>query len=167
MRANVWLARALAATAAVLLLAGVVLRVAPPDLGATSPAERTAAPSAVPPGPAPEPPGVTATIAAGNLFSAARTPPRVRYTPPDLVPAKGPAPAARRRPTTPSLRLFGTVVGPSGTAALIDADSAVRGAEIYQVGDEVDGRRIVAVSESTVVLEGAAGRTVLRLHPAR
>jgi hypothetical protein len=59
------------------------------------------------------------------------------------------------------------VVGPSGTAALIDADSAVRGAEIYQVGDEVDGRRIVAVSESTVVLEGAAGRTVLRLHPAR
>ena len=52
-------------------------------------------------------------------------------------------------------------------ARRVDADSAVRGAEIYQVGDEVDGRRIVAVSESTVVLEGAAGRTVLRLHPAR
>jgi hypothetical protein len=60
------------------------------------------------------------------------------------------------------------VVGPSGTAALIDADPAVRGAEIYQVGDVVDGKRVVAVSESTVVLTGEAGggRMVLRLQPA-
>jgi hypothetical protein len=57
-------------------------------------------------------------------------------------------------------------VGPSGTAALIDADPAVRGAEIYQIGDAIDGRRIVAVSESTVVLDGTAGRLVLRLQPA-
>jgi hypothetical protein len=59
---------------------------------------------------------------------------------------------------------MGTV---SGTAALIDANPSIPGAEIYQIGDVVDGKRIAAVSESTVVLEGASGRTVLRLQPAR
>lgn len=157
-------ARALYGVAAVLLLLGLLLRFAPVPAGASRVAEiPRPAPSTAGRTPGGEPAGATATIVAGNIFSASRAAPRVRYTPPDLAPAR--APVARRAPPRMRLRLLGTVVGPAGTAALIDADPAVRGAEIYQVGAVVDGRRIVAVSESTVVLEGSAGRTVLRLQP--
>jgi len=158
--------RLLYGIAALLLVGGLVLRVAPapagsalsaPDPGAT-PGDATRKTAA-------EVPGDGAGIVSGNVFSASRSAPRERYTPPDLAPA-APGPVSGRVPPPTRLRLFGTVVGPSGTAALIDADPAIRGAEIYQVGDLVDGQSIVAVSESTVVLEGSAGRLVLRLQPA-
>jgi len=153
--------------AALLLLAGLVLRIAPAPAG---PARPAAAPSSRPVDgtrkPAGEVPATGAAIVSANVFSVSRSAPRVRYVPPDLAPA-GPEPMSpRREPPVRRLRLFGTVVGPAGTAALIDADPAVRGAEIYQVGDVVDDQRIVAVSESTVVLQGPAGRAVLRLQPA-
>ncbi len=160
--------RVLYGMAAALLLLGLVLRIAPAPAGAISAASVThAAPAGVRPDMAGELPRDAATIVEGNLFSVSRAAPRVRFTPPELDP-----PATARRPQPgpggARLRLFGTVVGPSGTAALIDADPAVRGAEIYQIGDTVDGKQVVAVSESTVVLTGAggSGRTVLRLHPA-
>lgn len=154
--------------AAVLLLVGLTLRVAPAPIGrARPPATPSSRPSDGIRQSAAEVPDAGAVIVSANVFSAARSAPRVRYTPPDLEsPAQGPE-SPSRGPPAQRLRLFGTVVGPSGTAALIDADPAVRGAEIYQVGDLLDGRRIVAVSESTVVLEGPAGRVVLRLQPAR
>jgi hypothetical protein len=159
--------RALYAMAVILLLLGLGLRVVPAPVGPAGPGPTRSAASAVPVRETTaELPGARVAIIEGNLFSPSRSAPRVRFTPPDLAPpADGPAPKRRAQP--PRLRLFGTVLGPSGPAALIDADPAVRGAEIYQVGDTVDGRRIVAVSESTVVLEGAAGRLVLRLQPAR
>jgi hypothetical protein len=157
--------RAFYGLSAFLLLLGVALRIVPAPAEALAPAARPASPGATPKGTAGQKPGEESAIVNGNVFSPSRSAPRVRYIPPDLVP-----PAEVRRgkagPAPTRLRLFGTVVGPSGTAALIDADPAIRGAEIYQVGDTVDGRRIVAVSESTVVLEGAAGRLVLRLQPA-
>ncbi|MGH7525759.1 MAG: hypothetical protein ACREMX_03555 [Gemmatimonadales bacterium] len=154
--------------AAVLLLVGLTLRVIPAPSGvAEVEPSRSAAPAAAPRKTAAGAPESTATaIVGGNVFSATRAAPRVRFTPPDLAPPPEPA-AARRGTQATRLRLFGTVVGPSGTAALIDADPAVRGAEIYQVGDVIDGRSIVAVSESSVVLEGGAGRIVLRLQAAR
>lgn len=160
------IARLLYGVAAVLLLIGLALRIAP------APAEsgRPAAALSSPPGDGPgktlgEVPASEAAIVSTNVFSRSRSAPRVRYVPPDLAtPASEPDASRRSRPIQ-RLRLFGTVVGPSGTAALIDADPAVRGAEIYQVGDLVDGQRIVAVSESTVVLQGSAGRAVLRLQP--
>ena len=150
---------------AVLLLIGLALRIAP------APAEsgRPSAAPGSPPGDGPrktleEVPASEAAIVSSNVFSLSRSAPRVRYVPSDVAtPASEPG-TSRRMPVQ-RLRLFGTVVGPSGTAALIDADPAVRGAEIYQVGDLVDGQRIVAVSESTVVLQGTAGRAVLRLQP--
>jgi hypothetical protein len=105
--------------------------------------------------------GADSAIVAGNIFSASRSAPRERYTPPDLVASRETV-RVRPRPVASGLRLFGTV---SGTAALIDANPAVPGAEIYQIGDVVTGKRILAVTESTVVLEGPAGRAVLRLQP--
>ena len=158
--------RLLYGLAAVLLLLGLALRVAPAPTVSGRPA---AAPSTLP-GDGPgktleEVPASEAEIVSANVFSLSRSAPRVRYLPPDLATiASEPESSGRTQPVQ-HLRLFGTVVGPSGTAALIDADPAVRGAEIYHVGDLVDGQRIVAVSESTVVLQGSAGRAVLRLQP--
>lgn len=159
--------RVLYGLAALLLLVALALRIAPAPASAGFPAGAGGTESGV------SRPGVTgdsgqaaAAVVQGNVFSASRSAPRVRFIPPDLVPVDT-RQLTRRPPPTPRLRLFGTVVGPSGTAALIDADPAVRGAEIYQVGDMVDGKEIVAVSESTVVLTGTggSGRTVLRLKP--
>jgi hypothetical protein len=161
--------RALYAVTAVLLLLGLALRIVPAPAGGQNLA--SASPRRLAPGggagpTAVEIPGVAAAMVERNLFSPSRSAPPVRYTPPDLAPAPEEQPPARRGPPPTRLRLFGTVVGPSGTAALIDADPKVRGVEIYQIGDEVGGRRIVAVSESTVVLDGTAGRLVLRLQSA-
>ncbi|MEO6055414.1 MAG: hypothetical protein ABIQ49_01105 [Gemmatimonadales bacterium] len=157
--------RACTAVAVALLLLGVGLRLAPaPAAAARLSGTATAGPAAAPRAAQGKPPGIADSIVAGNLFAAARTPPRVRYAPPDLVPTPG-RPTLGRARSAPAFRLFGTVVGPTGTAALIDADPAIRGAEIYGVGDLVAGQRIVAVSESTVVLEGRSGRSVLRLPP--
>lgn len=156
--------RAFYALGAVLLLLGLALRIVPAPAEALASAAKPAAPRSTPRGttrPSSGAPG----IVEGNIFSPSRSAPRVRYIPPDLIPPAG-RKSVKATPTPTRLRLFGTVVGPSGTAALIDANPAIQGAEIYQVGDTVDGRRIVAVSESTVVLEGAAGRLVLRLQPA-
>lgn len=158
--------RWLYAAAIILLLMGLGLRIVPaPVRGAEPRASSDGAPVTRTRRAADRIPVVDSVIAGGNVFSASRSPPRVRFIPPDLaLPKQEPPRGGRPAPTR--LRLFGTVVGPSGTAALIDADPVVRGAEIYEVGDLVDGRRVVAVSESTVVLDGAAGRLVLRLQSA-
>jgi hypothetical protein len=160
--------RMLYGVAAVFLLLGLGLRIvpAPADPGEASPAGSRPVPSPSEASKAAgELPGITAAIAEGNIFSPTRSAPTVRFTPPDLSPPAEEQRPARRGPRSRRLRLFGTVVGPSSTAALIDADPVIRGAEIYQVGELVAGRRLIAVSESTAVLAGAAGRMVLRLHP--
>jgi hypothetical protein len=155
--------RLLYGIAALLLLLGLVLRIVPASVGANQRvAARTPESGIKSRRAVSETSAAEAVIIEGNIFSASRAAPRVRYTPPDLAPSAQKPARARPRPGSAGLRLFGTV---SGTAALIDADPAVPGAEVYQVGDVVGGRRIVAVSESTVVLEGAAGRIVLRLRP--
>jgi hypothetical protein len=156
--------RMLYAVAAVLLLVGLALRIAPAPLGSGQEASGRAAES----GPdfvrtTRQTAGADSAILAGNIFSITRSAPRVRYSPPDLVPPREPT-GRRSRQAGTGLRLFGTV---SGTAALIDANPAVQGAEIYQIGDVVRGNRMIAVSESTVVLEGPAGRTILRLRPSQ
>jgi hypothetical protein len=156
------ISRLLYGIAAILLLVGVALRVVPAPVGAhqevpTGETESTTVRGET----SRDAAGTDAGIVKGNIFSASRSAPRERYTPPDLVASRDTAPA-RPRPEVPGLRLFGTV---SGTAALIDANPAVPGAEIYQIGDMVAGKRILAVTESTVVLEGPAGRAVLRLQP--
>lgn len=155
--------RMLYAMAGILLLAGLALRIAPAPLGsgqeANAPATRSSADS---PRASRVTAGADSAIVGGNIFSVSRSAPRVRYTPSDLAASREPT-RSRPRPAM-GLRLSGTV---SGTAALIDADPAVHGAEIYQIGDVVGGKRLVAVSDSTVVLEGPAGRSVLRLQPTR
>lgn len=154
--------RALYLAAAVLALAGLGLRLLP-----ARPALPAAAPVAIAE-PAPEPsPSERAQallifqeIVQANIFSQDRTAPSERYVPPELAasePAPGPVRAA------PRLRLFGVAVGPTGAVALIDADPAIPGAEVYREGDLVRGLRLIEIRETAVVLEGDDGRTILTL----
>ncbi len=101
-------------------------------------------------------------IVAANVFSVARTAPRVRFTPPGAgAPAHAPA------PTRPAFTLYGiTVTAEGGGAiALIDADPRIPGAEIYRVNDLVGGARLSVITDSTVTLVQPSGPLVLRLPP--
>jgi hypothetical protein len=102
-------------------------------------------------------------IARLNPFSEDRAPPATRYVPPedravDSPEDPAPAPAARR------FTLYGVASGQSGAVALIDADPAIPGAEIYRPGDRVGGYRLATVDETFVVLRGSTDSLVLRLQ---
>lgn len=160
------LPRALYIAAAAFVLAGLALRVAPAQLPdgrsaltiqkATQPAgaeiisgdERSYAP-----------------IAATNVFSQERTPPKIRFVPEGREERRveAVAPPTRREPV---LRLYGVTVRADGAIALIDADPRIPGAELYRVGDRVAGSPIVAITESTVVITRAGKPVTLRLRSA-
>ncbi|NIR44004.1 MAG: hypothetical protein GWN99_02275 [Gemmatimonadetes bacterium] len=155
--------RALYLLAGVLALAGLGLRLVP-----ARPAVPAADPIAID-RPATEPsPSERAQalltfqeIVQANVFSQDRAAPAQRYVPPELAlpePVPTAAPAA-----APRLRLFGVAVGPTGAVALIDADPAIPGAEVYRQGDLVRGLQLVEIRETTVVLMGEDGPTVLSL----
>ena len=155
--------RLLYAIAIALALVGLVLRLVPSPVsgGSAKPiAVGDLTPGADIAEPGPDPTAFQAIVTA-NIFSQDRQPPAERYVPPELQEQAPPPPA---QPTTGfRMRLFGVVVGPAGTVALIDADPRIPGAEVYQVGDAVGDSRLISVSDSAVVLEGPAGRRVLSL----
>ena len=133
---------------------GLALRLAPAAPPAASAPVVSSAPS-LPPVPAP-PSG--AEVVAGNIFTASRSAPRLRFSPRGLVPtAAAPVPAP--------LVLYGITLTARDALALIDADPRVPGAEIYRIGERVRGNRIVAITDSTVTLTPASGTApfVLRL----
>lgn len=149
--------------AALLLLAGLALRIAPARV-ATPAAEPLVVSAGSARASGAEQAEALLTyeeIVRANIFSQERTPPAVRYVPPELaaqeVAERPPPPAA------PRLRLFGVAVGPTGAVALIDADPNIPGAEVYRVGDRVGDARLVAIEDTSVVLEGPEGRRVLTL----
>jgi len=153
--------RVLWAVAAGCALAGVGLRLAP---AARPPSPADAAP-VLAPQTLPTPPAAAATgegIVAANVFAAARSAPRVRFSPLGAAVADR-APA----PSRPSFTLYGiTVMAQGGDArALIDADPRIPGAEIYRVNDLVGGARLSAITDSTVTLVQPSGPLVLRLRP--
>lgn len=100
-------------------------------------------------------------IVRGNPLAADRRPPAERYVPPGLRVAAASQPAAA--PEAPRLRLYGVATGPTGGVALIDANPAIPGAEIYRLGDLVSTYRLESISESVVVLRGPGGARTLRL----
>ena len=108
-----------------------------------------------------------AEIVAANVFSPARTPPRTRYVPPSLGEVAPLDSGVPRAPRAPALRLFGVTITPSGAQALIEADPKVPGAEVYRVGDWVREFELVALTDSTAVLDGPDGQLVLRLRPRK
>lgn len=93
---------------------------------------------------------------AGNVFSAARAAPSVRFDPlapePQAEAAPPPPP-----PPPPRYRVAGTILDGAGGIALIDADPGTPGPEVYRVGAAVGGYRLERVEYDHVVLVGAAG----------
>ena len=107
-----------------------------------------------------------AAIVTSNAFSPRRTPPAKRFVPEGMRRDTQTVARPARKPREPEPRLYGITRGPGGAVALIDADPAVPGAEVYEVGDEVRGGRLTAIGDSTVVLTRPSGRLVLRLPAA-
>jgi hypothetical protein len=159
--------RALYAAAAALVLIGLGVRLAPTSAAAVRPLAADAIPrtTVAPAEPSAQTLRSAQEIVAMNVFAQSRTPPKVRYTPPELA-RKEAAPVRRRvrAPAPPPFHVVGTVMGPLGATALIEADPKVPGAEVYRVGDRVGGGRLAAISDSTIVLDGPKGRQVFRLH---
>lgn len=155
--------RTLYALAGLLVLSGLVLRFAPARVAAVP------APAITVDEPTDEPSGSERAeallsyqgIVRANVFSRDRSPPTTRYVPPELAELVAPVRTPAR--TAPVLRLYGVAVGPTGAVALIDADPAIPGAEVYRPGDTVAGARLVTIADTAVVLEGPAGRTILTL----
>jgi hypothetical protein len=157
--------RSLYGIAAVLALLGVGLRLAPARLPGAEPALEL-------------PPATQlsqsqailgdehsyAPIAAANVFSPTRTPPKVRFVPEGRASPDTAAPAPKRR--QPVFRLYGITVTAKGATALIDANPKIPGAELYRLGDRIGGAPITAISESTVVIRRSGGPLILRLRPA-
>jgi len=104
-------------------------------------------------------------IVTGNVFTGSRTPPSVRYIPPDL--AANQTPQESGPPAAPRIRLYGVASGPTGAVALIDADASIPGAEIYRIGDLVRGLILEEIGDSYVVLRGASGPFELLLETPR
>ena len=101
-----------------------------------------------------------AFLVGSNMFSPERVPPRVKFT---VAPAAQALPQPVRRPPS-GPRVYGITLRSGDPTALIDADPAIPGAEIYRVRDSIGNAVIVAINDSTVVLDGRAGRRVLRLE---
>lgn len=102
-------------------------------------------------------------IVRANPLAQDREPPPERYVPPALR-AASPGDQVTPTPEPPRLRLFGVATAPTGAVALIDADPSIPGAEIYRIGDRVGVYRLESISESVVVLRGAAGVRTLQLE---
>lgn len=103
-----------------------------------------------------------ASIVSGNMFSASRSAPAVRYNPPV---GGGDAFAAADLPaeTLPDQvasvpRVYGTVLGPAGAMALFQPDSAGASGRLYREGERVGAFRIEKILGSSVVLRGPGGR---------
>jgi len=150
--------------AGVLVVAAAALRLAPPAirLPAVPAADSVAAPQVR---------DASAQAAAllsfeeivrADMFSPDRQAPAERYVPPELRAAMT---AARPEvPRLPRLQLFGVATGPAGAVALIDANPAIPGAEIYRLGDRVGIYRLESISDTLVVLRGDSGTRRLRLE---
>ncbi|MDQ3674130.1 MAG: hypothetical protein M3365_07130 [Gemmatimonadota bacterium] len=111
-------------------------------------------------------PGEFQAVIISNIFAPERAPPRARYRPRGAGEVEGASPATASR-SSPALRLFGVTLRANGAVALIDADPAVPGAEIYRVGDAIAGGRLVEIGPASVVIERSTGRQVIRLEAER
>jgi hypothetical protein len=117
-------------------------------------------------------PGVSQVIIKANIFSSARKAPTVRYSPfaPDAdlyappIPYSEPAEAAANLTDEEAVpKLYGTIIGPRGAAALMRLDAGQPEARLYLEGERGGAYRVITVSGDSVVLSGPRGRVVLKL----
>ena len=112
--------------------------------------------------------GDAGAIVASNIFSASRTPPAARYTPPG---GGGEAPAMVAEvpnqfgaPVANPPRVYGTMTGTNGATALMQTDSAGSTSRMYREGERVGPFRIEKILPSSVIVRGPDGRVELKVE---
>jgi hypothetical protein len=166
------------AATVLLVLAGLVLLAVPFPLptaraDATVVASTGALPDSVRPTASPD-------IVKTDIFSSRRSAPSRRYMFGE-APTSADA-ASTDVSTTPSLsgepvdstmastmddaipHLYGTMLGPNESTALLRLDARVAEPRLYRVGDRAGGYRVADIADRSVTLVGPRGRVVLRLE---
>ena len=59
--------------------------------------------------------------------------------------------------------LYGTMLGPVESTALLRLDARVSEPRLYRVGENAGGYRVAEIADRSVTLVGRSGRVVLRL----
>lgn len=142
-----------------LVVAGVLLALAPARVPTVEEHRGSTAPRAVEP-PARVVPGASWLDA--NPFSVLRRAPARRWLASDTASAAPDAADAAALPAVP--RLFGTMVGPVGSSALLRLDAAQSTARLYMVGERGGAYTVRRILDDVVILDGPSGRIELRLR---
>jgi hypothetical protein len=177
---------ALNAATVLLVLAGLVLLVVPFPLPtakaeATVTASTGSLPDSVRPATSPD---VSAAdrVVKTNVFSSRRSAPSRRYLfgeaspSADLATTDASASAVAGEPldsTTASMmsdavpHLYGTMLGPNESTALLRLDSRIPEPRLYRLGDRAGSYRVADIADRSVTLVGPGGRVVLRLEKSQ
>lgn len=125
--------------------------------------------------------GAAERVVRTNVFSPRRTAPLRRYSfgepmpePDAAAPDAGVAIPSEELATSmdsttastvsdPVPHLYGTMLGPADSTALLRLDARVNEPRLFRVGDRAGGYRVVGISDRAVTLMGPTGRVVLRL----
>jgi hypothetical protein len=174
------------AATVLLVVVGIVLLVVPPPVPAgRSPASMLSATGALPDSVRLSAPDLAAAdrVVRTDIFSPRRSPPSHRSmlgelaTEPEAAPADSttnPTPAggettdSSSAPTASTAadavpHLYGTMLGPVASTALLRLDANVPEPRLYHVGDRAGAYRVVEIGDRMVTLAGPNGRVVLRL----
>ena len=158
-------------TAACSAVVGAVFSLLPTAFGTPAGRAPEARAPFTPPALVPADPALAEDVVLANVFSARRSPPTSRYAPPDammdtsggVVADPVEVPGEDAAPTGAPL-LLGTVVGPTGTQALLQLDPYAGSPRLYSVGDRDGGYRVIAISPRSVIMAGPRGRVTVRLE---
>jgi hypothetical protein len=123
--------------------------------------------------------GAADRVVKTDIFSARRGPPARRYAfgetgqPADESVPESTSPASLAGEpmdsTTASTaddavpHLYGTMLGPTESTALLRLDASRSEPRLYRVGDRAGGYRVAEIADRSVTLIGSSGRVVLRL----
>lgn len=175
------------AATVLLVLLGLVLLAVPFPLptanaDATVVASAGALPDSVRPVASPDV-GAADRVVKTDVFSSRRAAPSRRYmfgevpTPADAAtPDVSATPSLAGEPvdsTTASTmsdavpHLYGTMLGPNESTALLRLDGRIAEPRLYRVGDRAGGYRVADIADRSVTLVGPAGRVVLRLEKSQ
>jgi hypothetical protein len=154
--------------ALVLAVAGLVLVVAPPATAvAPLPFSAGGAGESTRPTASQVADSLAEEIVLANIFSATRSAPPSRYTPPEVADS---AAGMLSEPSAETVLaeagftpvLYGTMVG-GDARALLQLDALATAPRLYGIGERDGGYRVVSIAPREVVLSGPRGRVVLRL----
>lgn len=166
MRALINLLRAGGATLATV---GVALAVVPPSTHSASVAPASTAPGSLPASSGIDADSLTVEIIVASIFSPDRTPPATRYTPAGAPGDSSGMASMTGEPTgmitVPGFEplLFGTMVRPTGSFALVQFSMTDAAPRLVRAGDRTGDWRVESIAPREVVVTGPSGRLVLRL----